>query len=249
MTDPGTRIALVTGGNKGLGAETARRLGELGLTVIIGSRDPGRGQAAAAELRAAGAAVRVVTLDVTDQWTLDEAARTVGAEFGRLDVLVNNAGVSLEQDRPAPSELRVDVLRRIYETNVFGVAAATNAFLPLLRRSAAGRIVNVSSALGSLAAWADPDSAQRRYAPLLLGYNSSKAALNAVTLHYAAELAQTPIKVNAASPGYVATDLNQHRGTLKLSDEGSVAVIVRLATLPDDGPTGAFLSDDGPVSW
>jgi NAD(P)-dependent dehydrogenase (short-subunit alcohol dehydrogenase family) len=157
--------------------------------------------------------------------------------------------VSLEQHRPAPSEVQADLLRRIYDVNVFGVVAVTNAFLPLLRRSAAGRIVNVSSALGSLTAWADPASGQRRYAPLLLGYNSSKAALNAVTLHYAAELAQTPITVNAASPGYVATDLNQHRGTLKLADEGSVAAIVRLATLPGDGPSGAFLSDDGPAGW
>jgi NAD(P)-dependent dehydrogenase (short-subunit alcohol dehydrogenase family) len=249
VTDSGPRIALVTGANKGLGAETARRLGKLGLTVIVGSRDPRRGQAAAEEVRAGGADVRVVPLDLTDQRSLDDAARVVDAEFGRLDVLVNNAGVSLEQDRPAPSELRVEVLRRIYDTNVFGVVAVTNTFLPLLRRSAAGRIVNVSSALGSLAAWADPASGPRRYAPLLLGYNTSKAALNAVTLLYAAELAQTPIKVNAASPGYVATDLNQHRGTLKLADEGSVAVIVRLATLPDDGPSGAFLSDDGPVPW
>jgi NAD(P)-dependent dehydrogenase (short-subunit alcohol dehydrogenase family) len=246
---PGPRIALVTGANKGLGAETARRLGRLGLTVIVGARDPQRGQAAAAELRADGADVRVVALDVTDQQTLDDAARLLEAEFGRLDVLINNAGVSLEQGRPAPSELDVGLLRQIFETNVFGVVAVTNTFLPLLRRSAAGRIVNVSSALGSLTAWSDPASPMRRYAPLLLGYNSSKTALNAVTLHYAAELARTPIKVNAASPGYVATDLNEHRGTLKLADEGSVAAIVRLATLPDDGPTGAFLSEDGPVPW
>lgn len=245
----GSRVALITGGSKGLGAETARRLGKLGLTVIIGWRDPQRGQAAAAELRAGGAGVRAVRLDVTSQRTLDDAAGLIGAEFGRLDVLVNNAGVSLEQDRPAPSELQVGMLRRIYETNVFGVVAVTNTFLPLLRRSPAARIVNVSSTLGSLTAWADPASSLRRYAPPLLGYNSSKAALNAITLHYAAELAQTPIKVNAASPGYVATDLNQHRGTLKLADEGSVAAIVNLATLPDDGPSGAFLSVDGPVPW
>jgi len=249
VTGSGPRIALITGANKGLGAETARRLGKLGFTVIVGTRDPQRGQASAGELRADGADVRVVTLDVTDQQTLDDAASHVDAEFGRLDVLVNNAGVSLEQARHAPSELGVDMLRRIFETNVFGVVAVTNTFLPLLRRSAAGRIVNVSSAMGSLTTWADPASTLRRYAPLLLGYNSSKAALNAVTLHYAAELAQTTIKVNAASPGYVATDLNQHRGTLKLADEGSVAAIVRLATLPDDGPSGAFLSEDGPVPW
>jgi NAD(P)-dependent dehydrogenase (short-subunit alcohol dehydrogenase family) len=245
----GPRIVLITGANKGLGAETARRLGQLGLTVIIGSRDPQRGQAAAAELRAEGSDVRAVTLDVTSQPTLDDAAGLIGSELGRLDVLVNNAGVSLEQNRPAPSELLVDMLRRIYETNVFGVVAVTNTFLPLLRRSPAARIVNVSSTLGSLTAWADPASALRRYAPLLLGYNTSKAALNAITLQYAAELAQTPIKVNVASPGYVATDLNQHRGTLKLADEGSVAAIVRLATLPDDGPSGAFLSEEGPVPW
>jgi NAD(P)-dependent dehydrogenase (short-subunit alcohol dehydrogenase family) len=165
---------------------------------------------------------------------------------------VNNAGVSLEQApeiRGVPSAVPVELVRQTFETNVFGVIAVTNAMLPLLRRSPAGRIVNVSSTMGSLTAWADPASPQRRYAPVLIAYDSSKAALNAITLHYAAELAETSIKVNAASPGYVATDLNQHRGTLKLEDEESVAAIVRLATLDEDGSTGAFLSSEGPATW
>jgi NAD(P)-dependent dehydrogenase (short-subunit alcohol dehydrogenase family) len=249
---PNAPLALVTGANKGIGRETARRLAALGMTVLVGSRDRRRGEAAANDLRDGGADTRFLLLDVTDPGTVRDAGEAIGSEYGRLDVLVNNAGVSLEQEpgiRGVPSALPLEILRRTYETNVFGVLAVTNQMLPLLRRSAAGRIVNVSTTMGSLTAWADPDSPQRRYAPLLLAYDSSKAAVNAMTLHYAAELASTSIKVNAASPGYVATDLNGHRGTLQPGDEASVSVIVRLATLGDDGPSGAFVSDDGPAPW
>jgi NAD(P)-dependent dehydrogenase (short-subunit alcohol dehydrogenase family) len=253
MADLGQHtIALITGASKGIGKETARRLGALGMTVLVGARDAGRGQAAASELRDLGADARHLQLDVTDQQSLDAAREVIDTTYGRLDVLVNNAGISLEQAddiRGVPSAVPVAILRATYETNVFGVVAVTNTLLPLLRRSRAGRIVNVSSTMGSCAAWADPDSPQRRYAPPLLAYDSSKAALNAITVHHAAELAGTPVKVNAASPGYVATDLNNHRGTLQPEDEGSVAVIVRLATLGPDGPTGAFLSDEGPAPW
>jgi NAD(P)-dependent dehydrogenase (short-subunit alcohol dehydrogenase family) len=253
VADPAQHpIALITGASKGIGKETARRLGALGMTVLVGARDAARGEAAASELRDLGADARHVQLDVTSQRSLDAAREVIDTAYGRLDVLVNNAGVSLEQAddiRGVPSAVPVEILRATYETNVFGVVAVTNTLLPLLRRSRAGRIVNVSSVMGSCAAWADPGSPQRRYAPLLLAYDSSKAALNAVTVHYAAELASTPVKVNAASPGYVATDLNDHRGTLRLDDESSVAVIVRLATLGPGGPTGAFLSDDGPAPW
>ncbi|SRR5216683_1207101 len=214
------RIALVTGANKGLGWETARRLGALRMTVLVGARHPQRGQEAADKLRAQGVSARFIVLDVTDERGLAEACAVIDADFGRIDVLVNNAGISLEQPpefRGVPSAVPVPVLRQTFETNVFGVVAVTNAMLPLLRRSAGARIVNVSSSMGSLSAWSEPGSPQRRYAPVLLAYDSSKAALNAVTLHYAAELSGTPIKVNAASPGYVATDLNEHRGTLKLT--------------------------------
>jgi NAD(P)-dependent dehydrogenase (short-subunit alcohol dehydrogenase family) len=220
--------------------------------VLVGARDEGRGRVAAEQLSQEGADARFVRLDVTKPDTIEETRDRIDRQFGRLDILVNNAGVSLEQApeiRGVPSAVPVEVVRRTFETNVFGVIAVTNAMLPLLRRAPAGRIVNVSSTMGSLTAWADPASPLRRYAPVLIAYDSSKAALNATTLHYAAELAQTSIKVNAASPGYVATDLNQHRGTLKLEDEESAAAIVRLATLDEDGPTGAFLSSEGPATW
>jgi NAD(P)-dependent dehydrogenase (short-subunit alcohol dehydrogenase family) len=245
---PGT-VALITGANKGLGRETARRLGQLGMTVLIGSRDAAKGAAAAEELRAQGIDARPVALDVTDAAAIDRARGQIAAEFGRLDVLVNNAGVSLEGERRPPSETQLEVVRRTYETNVFGAIAVTNAMIGLLRRSAAGRVVNVSTTMGSNAVWSDRESMQRRYAPALLGYDTSKAALNAATVHYAIELQDTPIKVNAASPGYVATDLNNHQGQLAVEDDASVAAVIALATLPDDGPTGEFHSSDGPVPW
>ncbi|MDR0346099.1 MAG: SDR family NAD(P)-dependent oxidoreductase [Nocardiopsaceae bacterium] len=246
------RIALVTGAGKGLGWETSRRLGALGMTVFAGARDPQRGREAAETLRAGGADARFVPLDVTSERSVRQARDVIDASCGRLDVLVNNAGVSPEQEpgiRGVPTAVPAGLLRQTYEVNVFGVATVTRLMLPLLLRSAAARIVNVSTTMGSLTAWADPDSPQRRYAPMLLAYDSSKAALNALTLHHAAQLAGTTVTVNSASPGYVATDLNGHRGTLQLGDEGSVSVIVRLATAGADGPTGAFVSDDGPAAW
>jgi NAD(P)-dependent dehydrogenase (short-subunit alcohol dehydrogenase family) len=172
-----------------------------------------------------------MTLDVTDAATVAQARERIEREFGHLDVPVNNAGVSLERERRPPSETPVDVVRRTYETNLFGTIAVTNAMLDLLRRSPAARIVNISTTMGSNAIWSDPDSQQRRFAPLLLAYDSSKAALNAATVHYAIELKDTAVKVNAASPGYVATDLNSNQGQLAVEDEDSVAAVVRLATL------------------
>jgi NAD(P)-dependent dehydrogenase (short-subunit alcohol dehydrogenase family) len=235
------KIVLITGANKGIGFATARRLGRDGHVVLMGARDEERGTKAAAELTGEGLDVRFVRLDVTDLATVEAAAAYVDAEFGRLDILVNNAAIS--RDRPyRPSEMPVAELREVYETNVLGVVAVTNAMLPLLRRSRAGRIANVSSGLGTFALLTDQDSDWRRYA-MLLGYNSSKAALNAITVIYAAELSDTPIKVNAVSPGFCATDLNNHQGVLS-ADEGGASV-ARLATLPDDGPTGVFLGENG----
>jgi len=242
-------VALITGANKGLGRETARRLGTRGMTVIVGARDEGRGTAAAAELSAGGADAHHLALDVTDDGSVAAAAATVEERFGQLDVLVNNAGIALERWGSMPSGLEPGRLRRTFETNVLGALRVTNAFLPLLRRSPAGRIVNVSSPVGSTGMWADPGSVLRRYLQPVTAYDVSKAALNALTVHYALELAGTPIKVNSAAPGYVATDLNNNQGMMKLSDEGSVAVIVQLATLPDDGPSGVFLSTEGGVPW
>jgi Dehydrogenases with different specificities (related to short-chain alcohol dehydrogenases) len=238
------KIALVTGGNKGIGYEIARQLGTTGATVLLGARDAGRGEAAAAALRAEGLTVRPVRLDVTDEATIEAAATWIEREYGRLDVLVNNAGTVQEWGMD-PTKLPIPLLRSTYETNVFGVVAVTNAMLPLLRRAPAARIVNMSSSLGSLARSSDPNSDQ--HGVPLLAYNSSKAAVNRITVQYAAALRDTPIKVNAACPGFCATDMNGHRGH-RTPAQGA-AIAVRLATLPPDGPTGGFFEDDGPVPW
>jgi NAD(P)-dependent dehydrogenase (short-subunit alcohol dehydrogenase family) len=230
-----TQIALITGANKGIGREIARGLAERGMIVLLGARDEKRGMRAADDITGD---VRVVQLDVTDQASVDAAARRIDDELGRLDVLVNNAGISVRPYIP-PSQTPVEHVRRTYDVNVFGVVAVTHAMLPLLRRSPAARIVNLTSPLGSLAFLADPEV----QAPRLLAYNSSKAALNAITLLYAHELRDAGILVNAVSPGYCATDLNEHEGTL--SPEQGATVPVHLATLDDDGPTGAFLAENG----
>ncbi|MEV7418013.1 SDR family oxidoreductase [Streptomyces sp. NPDC089919] len=239
------KTALVTGANKGIGKETARRLGALGITVLIGARDAGRGGAAAEELRAEGADAHFVALDVTDELSVRAAARHIDAAFGRLDILVNNAAVAAAPQKP--SEAPAATVRQVYETNVFGVIAVTNAMLPLLRHSGAARIVNMSSELGSLAHLADPDSPWSPYSSVLLPYCSSKSALNALTVLYAEELRAEGILVNAVSPGYCATDLNRRTG-VRTPQEGA-AVAVGLATVGADGPTGAFLSEDGPIPW
>lgn len=237
------KIALITGANKGIGKEIARQLGAQGFTVLVGARDVERGEEAAKELKANGAHAHAVQLDVTDEASIEAAAHRIEQEFDGLDVLVNNAGVAL--DRVPPSQLDRDTLRRTFETNVFGVVGVTQAMLPLLKKSPAGRIVNLSSGLASLAQNSDPDW---EYAEInLVAYNSSKAALNMVTVTFAKELKDTPIKVNAADPGYTATDMNGHQGT-RTVEQGATAA-VRLATLPDDGPTGSFFDEDGVVPW
>ena len=241
MANP--KIALITGANKGIGKEIARQLGAQGLTVLLGARDAGRGAEAATELQNEGLNAHSVTLDVTDQASIDGAVRKIESDFGRLDVLVNNAGIALDSG-PA-SETTLDTLRRTYETNVFGVFAVTQAFLPLLRKSEAGRIVNLSSGLGSLTQNSDPDWGFAGVKPL--AYNSSKAALNMQTVILAAELKDSGIKVNAADPGFTATDLNQHRGPRTVQQGATAAV--RLATLPADGPTGEYFDEDGPIPW
>ncbi|HEY3947080.1 MAG TPA: SDR family NAD(P)-dependent oxidoreductase, partial [Solirubrobacteraceae bacterium] len=199
------------------------RLGRLGMTVLVGSRDPGNGQVAAEELRQQGIDTRPLTLDVTDHATIECAREQIDREFGRLDVLINNAGVSLERERRAPSETPIETITRTYQTNVFGPISVINAMVDLLRRAPTARVVNVSTTMGSSTIWSDPASPQRRFAPLLVAYDTSKAALNSATVHYALELHDTGVKVNAASPGYVATDLNGHQGQLVVTDEESVA--------------------------
>lgn len=232
------KIALLTGANKGIGFAAAGELAGAGHTVLLGARDPERGAKAVAEL---GRGTRFVHLDVTDPANIAAAAELIDTEYGGLDILINNAGIS--RDRPyLPTELPVDNLREMYETNVFGVVAVTNAMLPLLRRSPAGYIGNVSTALGTVALLSDRDSPLWRFANLL-GYNSSKAALNAITLIYANTLRDSGIRVNALSPGYCATDLNNHAGVLTAQEGG--AHIARQATIPDHDTTGVFLNENG----
>jgi NAD(P)-dependent dehydrogenase (short-subunit alcohol dehydrogenase family) len=228
-----TTIALITGANKGIGFETARQLATAGTTVILGSRDLGRGETAAAALRAEGLDATAIALDVTDDDSIAAAAATISDRFDHLDVLVNNAGIYAAG--PASSTTR-DTLRELFETNVFGVVAVTNAFLPLLRKSEAARIVNVSSEVASLAVITDPASYMSGMQDL--AYQASKGAVNWVTIMFAKELADTPIKVNAAIPGYVSTDLNGNTGYITAAQGAEASVA--LATLPDDGPTGTF---------
>ncbi|MBC6458825.1 SDR family oxidoreductase [Actinomadura sp. HBU206391] len=228
-------IALVTGANKGIGREIVRRLAAEGMVVYLGARDENRGRDAARELSRDGGDVRYLRLDVTDQAQIEVAVERVADEFGRLDALVNNAGIAVEWGDAVPDVTAAQV-RRTYEVNVFGVVAMTHAFVPLLRRSPAARVVNMSSPLGSLRLLSDFSSMIADHA--LLAYSSSKSALNALTLVYAKALADDGILVNAVNPGYVATDLNDHRGALTV--EQGADVPVRLALLGSDGPTGSF---------
>lgn len=206
----------------------------------MGARDEERGRAAGERL-----GLPYVRVDVTDEDSAAAAAKWIEQEYGTLDILVNNAGISGDLNQVVPSTASAQALRDVYETNVFGVVTVTNAMLPLLRTSAAGRIVNMSSELGSLSMAAAPDSPFAE--ATFLAYNSSKSALNMITVLYARELKDTAIKVNAANPGYCATDLNGHAG-FRTAEQGA-AIAVRLATLGEDGPTGAYLQDDGALPW
>jgi NAD(P)-dependent dehydrogenase (short-subunit alcohol dehydrogenase family) len=243
-----TTIALVTGANKGIGFETARQLGARGVTVLAGARDEARGIAAERALRDSlpgglrdprdprgDADVRFVPLDVTDATSVREAADWIEKEYGRLDILVNNAGIAVGGG--PPSETDLEAMREVFQTNVFGAIMVTNAMLPLLRRAPAARIVNVSSEVGSIAAMTDPDSPLAQM-PAGLAYPSSKTALNMITALYARELRDTPIKVNAANPGYTATDLNGNSGFRSAAEGAEVSV--HLATLDASGPTGTL---------
>ena len=240
-----TTIALVTGANKGIGLETGRQLGARGATVLAAARDEERGREAERALRAAGADARFVPLDVTDPGSVQRAADWIDREYGRLDILVNNAGIARGS---RPSETDLDAMREVYEVNVFGVIRVTNALLPLLRRAPAARIVNVSSEVGSITSMTDPSS-PLAHMPGSVAYPSSKSALNMITAMYAKELRDTPIKVNAANPGYTKTDLNRNSGFRSVAEGAEASVY--LATLPADGPSGILWghlwSADGPA--
>ncbi|OKJ70607.1 dehydrogenase [Streptomyces sp. CB02460] len=237
------KVALVTGANKGIGYEIAAGLGALGWTVGVGARDEERREAAVAELRAAGADVFGVPLDVTDDASVSAAARLVEERAGRLDALVNNAAITGGHPQE-PTTVDVSRVRAAVETNVIGVIRVTNALLPLLRRSPSPRIVNVSSSVGSLTLQTTPGT---ETGPISMAYAPSKTFLNAVTVQYAKELADTPVLINAVCPGYTATDLNGFRGT-RTPQQGATAAI-RLATVEDGGPTGRFFSDEGEIPW
>jgi NAD(P)-dependent dehydrogenase (short-subunit alcohol dehydrogenase family) len=236
-------IALVTGANKGIGYEIAAGLGALGWTVGVGARDEQRREDAVRKLRAGGADVFGVPLDVTDDASVTAAARLVEDRAGRLDVLVNNAAVTGPRPQE-PTAVAPETVRTAVETNVIGVIRVTNALLPLLRRSASPRIVNMSSGVGSLTLQTTPGA---ETGPISAAYAASKSFLNAVTIQYAKELRDTNILINAACPGFTATDLNQFRG-VRTPEQGA-RVAIQLATLPDDGPTGGFFNDEGVLPW
>ncbi|GAA0419176.1 dehydrogenase [Acrocarpospora corrugata] len=242
-----TKIALVTGANKGIGYAIAAGLGELGYRVGVGARDQVRRETAVEKLRAAGVDAFGVPLEVTGAHSVTDAAELIERRAGRLDVLVNNAGISGDagpgwaQD---PTTLDLDVVRTVVETNVIGVIRVTNAMLPLLRRSTSPRIVNLSSSVASLTRQADPDI---EIGPIMAAYSPSKSFLNAVTVQYARQFAGTNILINAACPGLVATDFTGFYGPR--TPEQGAATAIRLATLPDGGPTGSFFEDDGVIPW
>ncbi|MCO5999538.1 SDR family oxidoreductase [Actinoallomurus rhizosphaericola] len=238
-------IALVTGANKGIGYEIAAGLGALGWSVGVGARDDRRREAAVEKLRAAGVDAFGVPLDVTDDASVAAAAGLIEGRAGRLDVLVNNAAVTGGMPQE-PTRVDPATVRTVVETNVIGVIRVTNAMLPLLRRSASPRIVNMSSSVGSLTRQSDTDDPLKT-GPIAVAYPPSKTFLNAVTVQYAKELRDTNILINVACPGYCATDLNGHRG-VRTPEQGA-AIAIRLATLPDDGPTGGFFEDEGVVPW
>jgi len=236
-------IALISGANKGIGFEIARGLGAKKIKVLVGARDEARGQAAAGKLKAEGADARFIQLDVTDHGTIERAAQWIEKEFGRLDILVNNAGVA--EFGTKPSDVDLAKVREVYETNFFGPVTLIQRMLPLLKKSKHGRIVNVSSSLGSLTLSSDLKSPFADF--LALGYNTSKSALNSMTIQFAKELKDTPIKVNAICPGYCATDINGNSGP-RTAAQGAVAAI-QYATIGDDGPTGGYFNDEGRVPW
>jgi NAD(P)-dependent dehydrogenase (short-subunit alcohol dehydrogenase family) len=242
MTTNNEKVALVTGANKGIGKAIARGLARDGFVVYLGARDLEKGKAAQEELRAEGE-VRVIALDVTDARSVTAARQTIELEAGQLDVLVNNAGISSAPGSrfSVPMVETAENMRAVYETNVFAVVTVTNAFIPLLLKSTAGRIVNVTSKRGSIGeegAWVGRPN---------MAYSSSKTALNAITVHYARSLAETAVKVNGAAPGHVAADFNGFRGT-RTPEEGA-AVAIRLAQLGSEGPSGLVFEDETQLAW
>jgi NAD(P)-dependent dehydrogenase (short-subunit alcohol dehydrogenase family) len=239
------KIALITGANKGIGLETARQLAKLGITVLAGARDEAKANTAAAELHKEGLDVHGIVIDVNDERSIQKAAAQIEHDYGHLDILVNNAGVMLDDKEKKPSEQPLDLWRKTFETNLFGLVATTQALLPLLRKSEAGRIVNLSSILGSNTLHATPGSPI--YDTKLPAYNVSKSAVNAWTVHLAYELKATPIKVNAAHPGWVKTEMGGEGAQMEIEDGAKTSV--ELATLGPDGPSGGYIHMGETLPW
>lgn len=246
MLNSEQKVALITGANKGIGYEIARQLGKTGITVLLGTRDAKRGEEAATQLKAEGIDAKVIAVDVTQNDTVVAAAKQIETDYGKLDILVNNAGIAVEdRSNLMPSAQTVEQLKQTFDTNFFGPFFITKTFIPLLKLSKAGRIVNISSTLGSLAQQRDYEWQFAQFK--LPGYCASKAALNMLTIQFGYELKDSAIKINSADPGFTATDFNGHTG-IKTAEEGA-RVAVHLATLPEDGPTGLFFDDQGQVAW
>jgi NAD(P)-dependent dehydrogenase (short-subunit alcohol dehydrogenase family) len=247
------KVALITGGNRGLGLQTARELGRLGIHLILGVRDPQKGKTAVAELKKEGVHAATIRLDVADLSTHARARDYIEKYYGKLDILINNAGIwkdsatasnRAEGGNPT-STLPMEILRETFETNFFGTVALTQCLLPLIHKAPHGRIVNVSSILGSLSLHADPGSPI--YSHKTFAYDASKTALNAFTVHLAYELRNTPIKVNSAHPGWVKTEMGGEGANLEVSEGGKTSAW--LATLPEDGPTGGYFHMGQPIPW
>ncbi|MGA2536465.1 MAG: SDR family oxidoreductase [Terracidiphilus sp.] len=244
------KIAFVTGGNRGLGFQTALELKGAGVKVVIGSRDLAQGEAAVAKLRAAGVDADVLKFDITNPGDAHTAYDYFNSRYGRLDILVNNAGIAAGKfpgtgPEHSATQVTSELLHRVFETNFFAQVALTNTLLPLLKKSPAGRIVNLSSILGSLGLHADPKSPI--YHAKSFAYDASKTALNAYTVHLAYELRDTNIKVNSAHPGWVKTDMGGDQAPMELSEGAKTSFA--LATLPADGPSGGYFHVGQPLPW
>ena len=239
------KIALITGANRGIGLETARQLGKLGMTILLGARDLAKAEKAAEELRREKMEVRPIAIDVAASASIAAAAAIVEKEFGRLDILINNAGVMVDSYDTKIGEMSIEIWRQTFETNFFGLIATTQAFLPLLRKSEAGRIVNLSSILGSITYHATPGSPV--YDSKVPAYDVSKSAVNAYTVHLAYEVKGSKIKVNAAHPGWVKTEMGGKDAPMELPAGAKTSVA--LATLGEDGPSGAFVHMGKPLPW
>jgi NAD(P)-dependent dehydrogenase (short-subunit alcohol dehydrogenase family) len=239
------KLALVTGGNKGIGFETARQLAKADVQVIIGARDAQRGAAAAAKLKSEGLNVEAITLDVNDAASIAAAVKQIGAKHGKLDILINNAGIGVQDGTTKVSEQKMETWRKTFDTNVFGLIAVTQAFLPLLEKSPAGRIVNLSSILGSITLHADPKSPIYNFK--VAAYNVSKSAVNAYTVQLAYELRDSKIKVNAVHPGHVKTDMGGPAAPMELVDGAKSSV--EMALIGSDGPNGSYTHMGRTLPW